>query len=101
MKILKGILAESKGYYLNIKKKIEKKISHLPKGSIKEREISGKKYYYLQCRKGQRIMHKYLGRDKPEDLLQQIKHRKALKSELGKVKESIKIIQRSEGKRRG
>ena len=50
MKVLKGILSESKEYYLDIKKKIEGKLEKLPCGSIKKRKISGKKYYYLQYR---------------------------------------------------
>ena len=99
MKVLKGILSESKDYYVDARRKIEKKLSSLPKGSIKERNISGKKYYYLQKRKGNRVVHKYLGRDKPEELLKQIKQRKLLKNELKKVKGALRIIKRSEGRR--
>ncbi len=99
MKVLKGILSESKDYYVDARRKIEKKLSSLPKGSIKERNISGKKYYYLQKRKGNRVVHKYLGRNKPEELLKQIKQRKLLKNELKKVKGALRIIKRSEGRR--
>lgn len=99
MKVLKGILSESKDYYLDTKRKIEKKLLSLPKGSIKERNISGKKYYYLQERKGNRVVHKYLGRNKPEELLKQIKQRKLLKNELKKVNEALRIVKRSEGRR--
>jgi hypothetical protein len=99
MKVLKGILLESKDYYLKTKRKIEKKLASLPTGSIKERNISGKKYYYLQERKGNRVIHKYLGRNKPEELLKQIRQRKLFKSELKKVNEAIRIIKRSEGRR--
>lgn len=100
MKVLQGILSESKKYYLDAKKKIEKKLLGLPKGSVKEREIAGKKYYYLQYRVGKKILHKYLGRNRPELLINQIKERSALKSELKKVNEAIKIIKRSEGRKR-
>ena len=101
MKILKGILSESKDYYVDIKRKIKKKLANLPKGSVKERNISGKKYYYLQERRGNRVVHKYLGRNKPEELLKQIKQRKLLKIELNKVNEALRIIKRSEGRRHG
>jgi len=50
MAVLQGILSESKEYYINAKGKIEEKLEKLPKGSIKAREISGRKYYYLQQR---------------------------------------------------
>jgi hypothetical protein len=100
MKVLKGILSESKAYYLDAKKKVEKKLAELPRGSVKEREIAGKKYYYLQWRAGKKVVHKYLGRSRPEFLIGQIKERKVLNVELKKVKEALKIIKRSEGKRR-
>ena len=101
MKVLKGILSESKEYYLDAKKKIEKMLSELPKGSVKVRLISGKRYYYLQHRIGKKVVHKYLGKNKPDSFLKQIKERKALHVELKKVNEALKIIKRSEGRKHG
>lgn len=101
MSVLKGILSESKEYYLDTKGKIEKKLKNLPQGSIKERKISGKSYYYLQRRVGKKVEHRYLGKNRPEELLGQIKKRKALKAELKKVKEALGILKRAEGRRRG
>lgn len=101
MQILKGILSESKDYYLDIKKKIEKKLVSLPRGNIKERKIAGQKYYYLQQRVGKKVTHKYLGKQRPGLIIKQIKERDALKIELKKVVESLKIIQRSEGRKHG
>ncbi len=99
MKVLQGILSESKGYYLQTRKKIEKKLANLPKGNVKERMIAGKRYYYLQQRVGDKIVHKYLGKNKPELVISQIKERKALSLELRKVNEALRIIKRSEGRR--
>lgn len=101
MKILKGILSESEEYYLDIRKKIEKKLSKLPQGSVKEREIFGKRYFYLQKRLDKKIVHQYLGKNKPEDLIKKLKAKKALNSELKKVKEALKILQRTKGRQRG
>ena len=64
MKVLKGILSESKEYYLDVKKRIQKRLAKLPKGSIKKRNISGKRYYYIQIRKDKKIKHEYLGKEK-------------------------------------
>ncbi len=97
--MLKAILSESKEYYLDVKKKIMKKLATLPKGSVKEREIAGKTYYYLQQRQGSKVVHKYLGKNKPEPIIKQIKQRNTLKGELKKVNESLKTIRMSEGKR--
>jgi hypothetical protein len=100
MKVLQGILSESKQYYLDTKEKIKKKIDHLPKGSVKERLIAGKKYYYLQQRVGKKVVHKYLGKIKPNKIMEQIKERKSLVIEMRKVTEALRIIERSEGKSR-
>lgn len=100
MSILKGILSESKDYYLDAKRKIEEKLARLPQGSVKQRKISGKIYYYLQQRKGKRVLHKYLGKNKPKELLKQLEQRRLLKDELKKVNESLRVLRRSEGKRR-
>ena len=100
MSILKGILSESKEHYLNVKRKIEKKLAALPKGSVKERKISGRKYYYLQYRIGKKVVHKYLGRRSPDEILKHIQERKRLKAELKKVDEALKLLRKTEGKKR-
>lgn len=100
MKVLKGILRESKAYYLDVKKRIQKRLAKLPKGSIKKRSISGKRYYYIQVRKGKKIKHEYLGKGRPVQLIKQIKERKALRGELKKVNEALRVLRRSEGQKR-
>ena len=97
MSVLKDILKESKQHYIEAKRKIEKKLSVFPQGSVKGRVISGRKYYYLQYRKGKKVVQKYLGKVKPEKLLKQLKERRLLKVELRKVNEALKMIRRSEG----
>ncbi|MFH1452563.1 MAG: hypothetical protein ABIH00_01120 [Armatimonadota bacterium] len=99
MKVLKGILSESKKYYLDIKNKIKSKLAKLPKGSVKERKISGGKYYYMQNRVDNKVKHKYLGKSKPVKLLAQIKERKKLETELKKVEKALKLLKKSEGKK--
>ena len=101
MNVLQGILSESKEYYFDAKQKIEKKVLNLPLGSIKERQIAGKKYYYLQSRVGKKILQKYLGKDRPENLIKQLGERKALKAELKKVNEALRMLKRAEGRKRG
>lgn len=100
MSVLKSILSESNEYYLNIKGKIEKKLADLSAGSVKERKIFGGKYYYLQYRRGKKIIHKYLGRKKPLEILKQIHERKKLKAELKKVNQSLKLLKRAQGQKR-
>jgi hypothetical protein len=97
MSVLKDILSESQGYYLDIKKKIENKLAVLPKGSIKERKISGRKYYYLQHRAGDKVVHQYLGKKRPERLLNRLKERRLLKAQLKKAQEALKVLKKAIG----
>ncbi len=101
MKVLKNILQESEQYYRDIKRKLERQIRVLPRGGVKMRKIAGRSYYYHQYRDGEKVIHKYLGKERPEELIQQIKKRKSSQEELKKVKEALKIIQRSKGRKRG
>lgn len=101
MRILKDILKESEQYYLDIQKKIRQKIAKLSRGSVKERVLSGKKYYYLQVREGKRVLHKYLGKNKPEELIKEIAQRSNLKQELKKVDGALKLLRKTKGRGRG
>jgi len=100
MQVLKGILSESKEYYLSLKAEIHQKLVSLPSGSVKERVIAGRKYYYMQRRKNDKVVHEYIGNKRPNDLLEKIQERRVLKAELKKVNEALKILQRAEGRKR-
>ncbi len=92
MKILKNILQESASYYKGIKKEILRRLVALPKGSIKRRWINKQLYYYLQYRKGAKVVHRYLGKNPPSTILKQLKERKQLEKELKKIKPSEKLL---------
>lgn len=99
MKVLKGILKESKDYYLGLERDIRKRLARLPKGSIKRRKIGGRVYYYLQERKKEKVAHKYLGKSKPKELIEKIEERKALLKELKKIQKALKLLQRAKSKK--
>ena len=100
MDALKGVLIESKKHYSDLEKRIVKRLKSLPSGSVKVRRISGAVYYYLQERVDGKVVHRYLGKEKPEALMKQISERRALKAELKKVREGLKLVQRAEGRKR-
>lgn len=92
MKVLKGILNDSKEYYEKEKKLLEKELSKLPKGNIKKRNIGNKYYYYLQHREGKKVIHDYLGKSKPKEMVKNIERRKILLSEVKKVNDSLNLL---------
>src|SRR3990167_9212083 len=100
MDVLKGVLQESRKHYLDLENRIGRKLKSLPSGSVKVRRIAGAVYYYLQERVGDKVVHRYLGKEKPEALMKQISERRALKAELKKVREGVKLVRRAEGRKR-
>jgi len=100
MRVLKGILGESREYYEQAEQEIIKKLAVLPKGSVKKRKINNKVYYYLQFRKGKKVIHKYLGSKHPLELSKKLRERRHLEDELKKVKSSLKMLKRMKGRRR-
>lgn len=79
-------------YYKRILKQIESVYRNFPKGSIKERLISGKKYYYLQKRIGTKVKHFYIGKGKPLELIKQIKKRNKLKKKIWEISRILYIL---------
>ena len=100
MKVLKGVLKESKAYYIQLKKEIKYRLSQLPVGSIKKRRLNKQLYYYLQYRKGPKVIHKYLGKHKPEELGKKLIERRKLENELKKIFQSLMILKRIRGRKR-
>jgi hypothetical protein len=98
MDVLQSVLSESRKHYSGLKKKIEKDLKVLPSGSVKKRRINGAVYYYLQERVGDKVVHRYLGKVRPEELMEQVEKRRALKAELKKVNENLRIVQRAVGR---
>lgn len=94
MKALKGVIGESKAYYQQVEKEILKRLASLPKGGVKKRKLNKQVYYYLQVRRGRRVIHKYLGKQKPEEIAQQLKERKRLEEQLKMVRRSLKSVKR-------
>jgi hypothetical protein len=99
MIVLKGVLRESSQYYLDIKRRIERRLLRLPRGSVKERIISGRKYYYLQQRVGDKVVHRYLGSKQPESLMKDVRERVKLRKQLREVNDALRLLRRVEDKR--
>ena len=94
MRVLKGILHDSLVYYQRLERDLKRRLSRLPEGSVKRRRIKGHVYYYLQRRNGGKVVHRYLGRQKPVDLLKGIGERRQLKQELAKVRAALRLLPR-------
>ncbi len=94
MKVLRGILKDSLAYYQRLERDLIRRLGKLPKGSVKRRQIRGRAYYYLQRREGSKVLHRYLGRKKPEELIKAVEERRQLHEELAKVRAALALLPR-------
>lgn len=92
MQVLKGILKDSLEYYGRLQRELKQRIGKLPKGSIKKRRIKGHIYYYLQVRNEDKVVHRYLGRQEPKELMESIRKRRILVKELAKVHQALQLL---------
>ena len=94
MRVLKGILHDSLVYYQRLERDLKRRLGRLPEGSVKRRRIKGRVYYYLQRRNGSKVVHRYLGRQKPVELLKGIRERRQFKQELVNARAALRLLPR-------
>ena len=92
MRVLKSILNDSLAYYQRLDRDLRRRLVHLPQGSVKRRRLKGHAYYYLQQRVGGKVVHRYLGKQKPAGLARQLHERRVLRRELVKVREALRLL---------
>lgn len=92
MRVLRSILKDSLRYYEGLRRSLQKRLGRLPSGSVKRRRLKGRIYYYLQERQGRKVVHRYLGRKKPAELISAVHERRVLRRELTKVEEALRLI---------
>ncbi len=89
---LDNVFKENLDYYREQEKIIAGLLISLPKGRIKKKKINGETYYYLQYRKGKKVIDEYLGKNYPKKISEQLERRKELENELKKVRKAIKLL---------
>ena len=82
----------TKTYYFNAQEEIYAKLAQLPRGTIKERVIAGRTYYYLQHREGKKVVHAYIGKEIPRDLKDKMRERENLRAELKKIRKIVRKL---------
>jgi len=92
MRVLRSILKDSLHYYEGLQRNLKRRLARLPSGNVKRRRLKGRVYYYLQERRGHRVVHRYLGREKPAELIRAIDERRLLRRELAKVRDALRLI---------
>jgi hypothetical protein len=86
--ILKGGLKRHRG----LDRRLRERLKALPRGSVLKRRIGQKDYYYLIFRDGERVVSRYLGKQRPSFLENEIRERRRLKRQLREVQENLRVL---------
>lgn len=98
MSVLENVLEEEYGRSLRLSQAMENELSSLPKGSIRERKIGEREYYYLNYREGDKVKSDYIQADAVDELSKKIDRRRELKAALKEQEHSRKQIVRALGR---
>ena len=74
--------------------KYGKEYERLPKGTISERMVNGKTYFYLKYRDGKKVVSPYIAKDGVEKLRERIEKRKHIEAMIKSLKEELAIANR-------
>ncbi|MCR4806700.1 MAG: hypothetical protein K5857_03395 [Lachnospiraceae bacterium] len=80
-------------------KKYEQIRSTLPKGTICEKRLGKKDYYYLKYRDGDRIVSDYVHKEDLENLRELVEHRKHVEIMIRSLKDELKTAKKLMGGR--
>lgn len=95
MGVIKDTLEENYVFFIRELARIEEEIAGSPKGSISEKKIAGKVYYYHQWRDKGSVKSVSLGTSPPEELVDAITRRKLLEKQRKDVLENLKTIEKA------
>ena len=74
--------------------KYEAVLDSLPKGSLSERKVNGKTYYYLKYRDGNKVVSKYIPREQAEETRSLIEKRRHTETLIASLSEERALANR-------
>ena len=89
MSIISTLLIKEKNRNESMIIEYTRELDALPKGTIKEKKVNDKIYYYLLFREGDKVITKYLGKN--EESLSLIKEQLARRKQLEHMLKKLKI----------
>ena len=87
---IKGVLKEELANSLRMKKRYERELAKLPKGSLVKRNIKGHEYYYLVYRENGKFKSIYKGKAVRDKDLKKYQEAKNLRSKYRKALSQLK-----------
>ena len=69
-------------------------LAALPKGTLSEKAVGEKRYYYLKYRDGKKVVSQYVGKKDVDAIREQVEKRKHLEAMLKSLQEEKTIAER-------
>ena len=66
-----------------------RRLKALPKGTLSEKKVGTKTYYYLKYRVGKKVVSDYVTREELPALMEQLEHKKHIKTMIRYLKEEL------------
>jgi len=88
--VIKSVLKEELANSLRMKKRYERELANLPKGSLVKRNIKGHEYYYLVYRENGKFKSIYKGKSVRDKDLKKYQEAKNLRSKYRKAISQLK-----------
>lgn len=85
MGVIKGVLREELENSIGMKKDYEKVLKSHPGGCFVQKEIRGRKYYYLAFREGKKVRFIYKGKKLSKNDIAQVEKSKRLRKKYKKL----------------
>ncbi len=97
---LKGVLKEEIDNAIRLQKRYQQELSCLPKGSLVEKVIKGRKYYYRVYRNDDgKVCFDYIGKEMPEKKKKELdaikKKRAQYRNLISRLNHEIKFLRKS------
>jgi hypothetical protein len=98
MSVIEEVLLEEYGRSERVSSALEAELASLPHGSLRERVVDGRTYYYLQYRDGKHVRSDYVKREDAKRVRGLVARRKEVVAALKEQERSRKQIERALGR---
>ena len=71
--------------------KYKEEVDRLPKGSLFEKAVGERVYYYLKYRDGKRVVSQYISKSQIDEIRQQLEKRKHIEAMIKSLQEELAI----------
>ncbi|MCR5790756.1 MAG: hypothetical protein K6G83_12775 [Lachnospiraceae bacterium] len=89
MRMLEATIKQERDRIEYMLLRYQKMLQELPKGTLSEKKVGTKTYFYLKYRVGKKVVSDYVKKEQLPELLEQLEHKKHIKTMVRFLKEEL------------